>query len=150
MSIDFKTYQLDNILVKVDRATMSVGLEGREPLLDKDLINFVTQIDDKLKFKDGNQKYLLKKITHKYVPKELVDRPKKGFGVPIEKILSDSMPSLLEYYFSTDFIINQGIFNENEINRLMHNYSIGNNLLFPKIWNLLIFQMWYSYWFIQK
>ena len=69
----------------------------------------------------------MKKITHKYVPKELVDRPKKGFGVPIEKILSDSMPSLLEYYFSTDFIINQGIFNENEINLSRAKHEINTS-----------------------
>lgn len=146
MAIDFKTYQLDDILVKVDRATMSVGLEGREPLLDINLINFITQVDDKLKFKNGSQKYLLKSIAHKYITKDLLDRPKKGFGAPIEKLLATSMPSLLENYFSQEFILNQGIFNENEINSLLNKYRKGNTLLFPKIWNLLTFQIWYGYW----
>ena len=79
LAVDYKTYMVDDVLTKVDRATMSASLEGREPLLDYRLIEFVAQLPSELKYKNGIKKYLLKEITHKYLPKKLMDRKKNGF-----------------------------------------------------------------------
>jgi len=91
MAIDYKTYQLDDILTKVDRATMSVSLEGREPLLDHRIIEFVATLPSSFKIKDGNKKYILKSIVHDYIPKELMDRPKMGFSIPLNEWFGDEL-----------------------------------------------------------
>lgn len=100
MAIDYKTYQLDDILTKVDRATMSVSLEGREPLLDYRVIDFVARLDPSLKINNGNKKYLLKQITHKYLPKEIMNRPKMGFGVPMFDWFKAELKDYLMTYLS--------------------------------------------------
>jgi len=97
LAIDYKTYMTDDILTKIDRATMSVSLEGREPLLDFRIIEFAAQLPSHYKYKNGNKKHILKEITHKYLPKEMMDRPKMGFGVPIYEWFKDE----LKEYFLT-------------------------------------------------
>lgn len=87
MAYDYKTYLLDDILPKVDRATMSVSLEGREPLLDHRLIEFAAQLPENYKINNGVKKYILREITHNYVPKEMMERKKMGFAVPVKKWL---------------------------------------------------------------
>mgnify|MGYP003340789712 CR=1 FL=1 len=83
MAIDYKTYMLDDILQKVDRATMTASLEGREPFLDQDIIEFAARIPSAYKMHNGTKKYILREIVHRYVPKEMMERPKMGFGIPI-------------------------------------------------------------------
>ncbi len=100
LAIDYSTYMRDDILTKVDRATMSVSLEGREPLLDNSIIEFIAQVDSKIKYKNGIKKYILKEITHQYIPKELMDRPKKGFGIPIFEWFKDDLKEYIDYYLS--------------------------------------------------
>ncbi|MBK9525452.1 MAG: asparagine synthase (glutamine-hydrolyzing) [Bacteroidetes bacterium] len=81
---EYKTYLSDDILHKVDRATMSVGLEGREPFLDHRILEYVAQLPSEYKMNDHAQKILLKKIVHKYIPESIMDRPKMGFGIPLQ------------------------------------------------------------------
>lgn len=146
MAIDFKTYQLDDILTKVDRATMSVGLEGREPLLDYRLIEYVARLDPSLKIRGGNKKYLLKKITHKYLPKEIMDRPKMGFSVPIVEWFSDELKHFLDHYFDPIMLERQGLFDVASLLRLKTDYLSGNINNVNKLWLVLMFQMWYEKW----
>jgi asparagine synthase (glutamine-hydrolysing) len=146
MAIDFKTYQLDNILTKVDRATMSVGLEGREPLLDYRLIEYIARIDSALKINQGNKKYLLKQIAHKYLPKEIMDRPKMGFSVPIIELFRNELKHYLEYYLNPELLEKQGLFNTKKITIMKTQYLNGQNHLFEKLWIILVFQMWYERW----
>lgn len=146
MAIDFKTYQLDDILTKVDRATMSVSLEGREPLLDHRLIEFVARLDSSLKIHCGNKKYLLKQITHKYLPKELMDRPKMGFGVPIVEWFSDELKHYLDYYFDPSLLEKQGLFNVDLLIKMKEQYLGGRKHYMRKLWTILVFQMWYERW----
>src|SRR5690606_6969573 len=91
MAIDYQTYLLDDILQKVDRATMSVSLEGREPFLDHRIIEWAAQLPMEYKYNNGNKKFILKEIVHKYIPKEIMDRPKMGFGIPVEKWLQKEL-----------------------------------------------------------
>lgn len=146
LAIDYKTYQLDDILTKVDRATMSVSLEGREPLLDYRIIDFVAKLDPKLKINNGNKKYLLKQITHKYLPKEIMDRPKMGFGVPIIKWFGEELSDYLDYYLSKKYLENQGIFNEEFVSQELSYYKTNINHGITRLWYLLTFQMWYEKW----
>lgn len=146
MAIDFKTYQLDDILVKVDRATMSVSLEGREPLLDYRLIEYVARLDPSLKINNGNKKYLLKQITHKYLPKEIMDRPKMGFSVPIIEWFSDELKHYLDHYFDRTLLEKQGLFNVNQLTKMKNQFLAGKKHNIGKLWTVLVFQLWYERW----
>jgi asparagine synthase (glutamine-hydrolysing) len=146
LAIDYKTYMVDDILTKVDRATMSVSLEGREPLLDYRLIEFVSQLPSNLKYKDGDKKWLLKQITHKYLPKEMMDRPKKGFGVPLTEWFRDELKEYFMIYLDEKRIEKEGLFNPKEIVKLRDSYLSGNKENVQKLWFLLMFEMWYEKW----
>ena len=146
LAIDYKTYMVDDILTKVDRATMSVSLEGREPLLDYRLIEFVSQLPSNLKYKDGDKKWLLKQITHKYLPKEMMDRPKQGFGVPLTEWFRDELKEYFMIYLDEKRIEKEGLFNPKEIVKLRDSYLSGNKENVQKLWFLLMFEMWYEKW----
>lgn len=146
MAIDYKTYQSDNILTKVDRATMAVSLEGREPLLDYRLIEFLARLEPTLKINDGNKKFLLKKITHKYLPIEIMNRPKMGFSVPIIDWFSDELKHYLDHYLDPDLLDKQGLFNVKQLIKIKNDYLAGQKQYIGKLWTLLVFQMWYERW----
>jgi asparagine synthase (glutamine-hydrolysing) len=146
LAVDYKTYMSDNILTKVDRATMSVSLEGREPLLDQNIIEFLAQVDPKIKYKNRNKKYILKEITHKYLPKKLMDRPKKGFSVPIFEWFKDELKEYVLYYLDKDRIDKEGIFNSDVVIYKRNQYLDGTLQDINEIWYLLVFEMWYEKW----
>jgi asparagine synthase (glutamine-hydrolysing) len=144
--MDYQTYLLDDILQKVDRASMSVSLESREPLLDHRLIEYVAQLPDNLKFREGSKKWLLKEIVHQYIPKSVMDRPKMGFAIPIESWLKNELRDLLETYLSEDRINATGIFHWKEIERLKNDFLSGRKEFGVKIWYLLSYLMWFEKW----
>ncbi len=144
--VDFKTYLCDDILTKVDRATMAAGLEGRDPFLDQNIIEYVAKLPIKFKYRNGESKYILRKILYEYVPKELLERPKQGFGIPIHKWLRDDSQGLLKYYLSYSQIKEQGIFNEEYVQKCLKDYLQGKSNNSHKIWFLLVFQLWYEKW----
>jgi asparagine synthase (glutamine-hydrolysing) len=146
MLLDLKTYLPDDVLTKVDRATMSVSLEGREPLLDYRLIEYSFNLPHNLKYNSGEKKYLLKKLTHKYLPEKLMKRPKMGFGIPIYKWLRNEFKYLLDEYLSEKFIKDQNIFNYSEVSLLQKQFQQETSSeFFPRmIWHLLVFQIWYT------
>ena len=146
LALDYKTYMVDDILVKVDRATMSVGLEGREPLLDHRIIEFVAQLPSELKYKNGTKKYLLKTIAHKYIPKELLDRPKTGFGLPVYEWLKTDMKDLLFNYINEDQLSKHDFINAGKALELRDEFIAGKNNNETQIWLLLMFQMWWNRW----
>lgn len=145
-AMDYQTYLLDDILQKVDRASMSVSLESREPLLDHRLIEYVAQLPDELKFRDGSKKWLLKEIVHQYIPKSVMDRPKMGFAIPIESWLKNELRDLLETYLSEEKITETGFFNWKEIEKLKRSFLAGRKEFGVKIWYLLSYLMWYEKW----
>lgn len=145
-AIDYKTYLPNDILAKVDRASMSTSLEAREPLLDHHLLEFVAQLPEKLKIKNGNKKYLLKQIVHDYVPKELMDRPKMGFGVPVSDWLRHDLKYYTEEYMSAKDFAKHGLFKLQEIDYIMKRFFDGDKNFDGLFWYLLMFQMWYKKW----
>ncbi len=146
MAMDYKTYLLDDILQKVDRASMSTSLESREPLLDHRLLEFVAQLPDHFKFRDGEKKWLLKEIVHQYVPKHEMDRPKMGFAIPIESWLAAELRPQVEYFLSEEVIREQGLFAWEPIRKLKADFFQGKREYGVKIWYLLSFQMWHTRW----
>ncbi len=146
MAIDYQTYLLDDILQKVDRATMSVSLEGREPFLDQHVIEWSAQLPMGYKYNNGNKKFIIKEIVHKYIPHNMMDRPKMGFGIPIADWLQDDLKNFVDQYFDEGFILKQGIFNNHEIQRIKRSFYQGRVERAEKIWYLLMFQMWYDKW----
>lgn len=146
LAIDYKTYMLDDILTKVDRATMSVSLEGREPLLDHRLIEYIATLPADFKLRNGQKKYLLKKITHRYIPNAIMDRPKKGFGVPITTWFRDELKDYLMRYLDHSLLQQQGIFNAEAVVSLRDKYLDGASENGQKLWSLLMFQLWYEKW----
>jgi asparagine synthase (glutamine-hydrolysing) len=143
---DMVTYLPNDILTKVDRASMSVSLEARVPILDHRIVEFSFKVPHHLKYNNGNQKYLLKTLAYKYIPKSILDRPKKGFAIPIVKWMKSDLHYLIDIYLSDNYLIKQQIFNPFTIRKLVHKFSskeksssTGNY-----IWNILMFQLWYE------
>ena len=146
MAMDYQTYLLDDILQKVDRATMSVGLEGREPFLDQHVIEWAAQLPMEYKYNKGNKKFIIKQIVHQHIPAAMMDRPKMGFGIPIADWLQKDLKPFVDQYFDEAFIAKQNIFNNSEIQRIKRSFYEGKVERAEKIWYLLMFQMWYDKW----
>ncbi len=146
MAIDYITYLTDNTLVKVDRASMSSSLEAREPLLDHRLVEFLARVPVEIKYKNSEKKYLLKKILYKYVPKELMERPKSGFRPPLYKWLREDLGFLIEIYLDESLLISSEIFDIDSVNRLKKDLKDGKNININLLWAIVVFQMWYVKW----
>jgi asparagine synthase (glutamine-hydrolysing) len=146
VGIDFNYYLPDDILTKVDRSTMSASLEGREPLLDHRLVEYAVQLPFSYKYDNFQLKKILKDITHEVVPKELMDRPKAGFSVPIFHWLRNDLRFLLDEYLSEFQLKKSGLLNVNSIQLIVEGFKSGKFYYNPLIWRLLMFQMWYARW----
>lgn len=146
MAVDYQTYLADDILQKVDRATMSTSLEGREPFLDQDIIEFAAQLPPEYKYHKGIKKHILKEIVYKYLPREMMDRPKTGFGIPIVDWLRNELRPLVEEYFAPAFLKQQGLFREEAVKQLKDRFFSGRKDQHLRVWYLLMFQMWYRKW----
>lgn len=148
LALDYKTYMVDDILTKVDRATMSVSLEGREPLLDYRIIEYAARLPISYKMRGNTKKYLLKEIVHRHIPKEMMERPKMGFGVPLVNWFRTELKSYLDTYLNSERIHKQGIFDSEFVNKMVIEYQEGKNDDFELIWFLLMFQLWYDQWMV--
>jgi asparagine synthase (glutamine-hydrolysing) len=148
LAVDYITYLPDDILTKVDRATMSVSLEGREPLLDHRILEWMAQIPGSAKIKNGTKKYILKEIVHKYIPEEIMDRPKMGFGVPIEDWFKKDLKDYFETYLGEGALKKHNLFNIDFIQKKKAWYYTGkaNKNVVAQLWFILMFQMWYEKW----
>lgn len=152
LAVDYKTYMIDDILCKVDRATMSVSLEGREPLLDHRLAEFLATVPGSLKTKNNIPKYLLKQIVHKYIPKGMMDRKKMGFGVPVIYWFKNELKDYFLHYINKERLEKDGIINADFAVKIRDQYLYKNNsqyqteMLFNKLWYILMFEMWKEKW----
>lgn len=146
LAMDYKTYMVDDILVKVDRAAMSTSLEGREPLLDHRLVEWVAQLPPEYKMKGIEKKFLLKEIVHDYLPKNMMDRPKMGFGVPVFHWLRGELKFYADEYMSESAFAQHGLFKKEGIRHIMDRFFAGDKNYNSLFWYLLMFQMWYKRW----
>jgi asparagine synthase (glutamine-hydrolysing) len=146
MAVDYQTYMVDDILQKVDRATMSTSLEGREPFLDQDIIKWAAQLPSDYKYHKGQKKYILKQIVYRHIPREIMERPKMGFAIPLETWLSNELKPLVLEHLSEQKLKAHGIFNEPKVKNLCKEFFNGRREKYLKIWHLLMFQMWYDKW----
>ena len=143
---DSINYLPNDILHKVDRATMAVGLEGREPFLDHDLFEFLAQVPDHYKCDGKDTKILLKHIAHDLLPPALMQGPKKGFAIPIAAWMREYLKSELLDFIEPRFIKEQGIFKGPELEREVRSFINGNDSNSLFIWYYFSFQSWYNQW----
>jgi len=139
---DFNHYLKDDLLVKVDRASMQYSLESRVPLLDYRLVAFAYNIAPELKMKAGKLKYLLKQVLCDYVPKEIFDRPKWGFSIPLAKWLKSDLKYLLDQYTSEAIITKYNVVNFAVVNKLKEQYLNGTDYLFNRLWLIIVLHWW--------
>ena len=145
LDFDLNNYLPNDLLLKSDRITMYYGIDNRDALLKTDLVNFLKFTDEKWFIKNGNLKYLLKSITHQYIPEKLMDRPKKGFSIPIEEWMSTIYKPYLEEYLSLEQLNKHHFFDITEVFKLKNSfYTSPNGNGARKLWLLLQFQMWYN------
>jgi len=143
---DLHNYLPSDVLTKVDRATMAVSIEGREPLLDHRLVEFAFSLPFDLRRGALGTKHLLRKVLYRHVPQALLDRPKRGFSVPVRKWLGGEMKDLLDQYLNPSRISQQGLLNPREVALIVKRFRAGDVLSTDKIWLLLAFQMWHERW----
>ncbi len=142
MYLDMVTYLPDDILVKVDRATMGVSLEARAPFLDHRVAEFAWKIPLSLKIRDGQGKWLLRQVLYQYVPRTLVERPKAGFAVPLDSWLRGPLREWAETLLANDRLEREGFFNPAPIRKKWLEHLSGQYNWQYQLWDVLMFQAW--------
>ena len=151
MLLDMDTYLPGDILCKVDRAAMKYALETRCPILDTQVMEFAFSIPHAFKYQAGNKKRILKDIAYEYIPRELLDRPKKGFGVPLDRWLRGALRERLIDMTQASFLRRQGLFEAEYTESFVRQYlergdaGSGTGANYSRmIWALFVFQCWYQ------
>jgi asparagine synthase (glutamine-hydrolysing) len=147
---DLRHYLPDDILTKVDRTTMAVGLEGREPLLDHRVVDFALRLPLRLRRGPLGTKHLLRRILYRYVPRALLERPKKGFSIPLSRWLRGELSGLIDEHLSPGRVSSAGILDPREVQRAVMRFRQGgpkrDRVDLQKLWLLLAFEMWRKRW----
>lgn len=144
--MDMATYLPDDILTKVDRAAMAVSLETRAPFLDHEVVEFSQRLPMHLRIKNGQSKYALRQILYKYVPRELIERPKMGFGIPIDSWLRGPLRDWAEELLAEKRLERDGFLQPEPIRRTWKDHLSGKKDNQYRIWNILVFQSWIDHW----
>ena len=142
--LDLNTYLPDDILVKVDRASMAFGLEARIPLLDHRVVEYAACIPEALKERDGASKWPLRQILSRHIPPRLTERPKKGFSTPMVRWLRGPLREWADEQLAENRIRREGFFDTTELRRLWNQHQQGRRDRAYMLWGVLMFQAWYQ------
>ncbi len=145
MLLDMLTYLPEDILTKVDRASMRCSLEARAPLLDYKVVEYSFRLPHTYKCHRGEKKYILKDIAYDYIPKSKLDRPKQGFAVPIQTWLKNPLKEQLLYFANQTAIERQGIFDYSVLRKVIKTFE-SQGLNSEVVWSFFVFQMWYDHY----
>jgi asparagine synthase (glutamine-hydrolysing) len=140
------TYLPEDILTKVDRASMACGLEVRAPFLDAELVDWVQTLPASFKLGRGQTKRLLKRAAAPRLPASILERPKQGFGIPVARWLRGPLAPLVEQFLGRDRLERQGIFRPEPVGRLVAEHRAGIRNHRKPLWTLLMFQLWHDRW----
>jgi asparagine synthase (glutamine-hydrolysing) len=143
MAFDFETYLPDDCLTKVDRMSMAHSIESRVPLLDHHVIEFAASLPPSLKIQADRRKYLLKALAFRLLPREMLDRPKQGFGVPIGHWFRGSLRDAFGDILQSSRTRQRGYFDQPFVDRVLHEHLSGKRDHSLRLWQLLIFELWH-------
>jgi asparagine synthase (glutamine-hydrolysing) len=115
-------------------------------MLDHRLLEFLATVPAALKVKEQTNKYILKTIVHKYIPKSMMDRPKRPFIAPLQEWFKDDLREQMQYYLAPERLQRSGLFNASHVQELLKKYLDGGRVSHQKLWNILVFQLWYDRW----
>jgi asparagine synthase (glutamine-hydrolysing) len=146
MLIDTLTYLPDDIMVKVDRASMAYSLEARAPLMDYRIMEFAASLPLSFKLEGPRGKRILRDVLYRYVPRELVDRPKIGFGVPIDSWLRGPLRDWAETLLATRNIDGSGVFRSEPVRKAWAEHLSGTQQRQYLLWDVLMFESWLNTW----
>jgi asparagine synthase (glutamine-hydrolysing) len=141
--VDVRTYLVDDIMTKVDRMSMAVSLESREPLLDHKLLEFAARVPTTLKLKNGRSKYLLRRLLERRVPQAIVDRPKHGFEAPTGEWLRGPLAPMVNALLLDGRLRSRGVFEEAEVARLWQEHRSGTHDHRHRLWSLVMLELWF-------
>lgn len=142
MALDGLTYLPDDILVKVDRAAMAVSLETRAPFLDRDVMEFAWRLPLHMKLRDGKGKWILRQLLDRYVPRDLIERPKMGFGIPLDEWLRGPLREWAGDLLAEDRLRREGYLHPEAITRTWNAHLRGQGSFGYRLWSVLMFQAW--------
>jgi asparagine synthase (glutamine-hydrolysing) len=141
--VDVHTYMVDDILTKVDRMSMAVSLEARDPLLDHRLLEFAATVPTSLKIKDGRGKYLLRRVLQRRIPSDILERRKHGFDAPIGHWLRGPLVPMADALLTDGRLDSRGVFDSREVARLWHDHRDGRADHQHRLWQLMMLELWF-------
>ena len=143
MAFDFETYLPEDCLTKVDRMSMAHSIESRVPLLDHRVVEFAASLPPSLKIQGNRRKHLLKELAFRHVPRELLDRPKQGFGIPIGTWFRGSLRETFGDVIGSSLTRQRAYFNQTFVRRILDEHVAGTRDHSLQLWQLLVFELWH-------
>jgi len=147
---DINNYLTNNLLYKMDSASMANSLEVRTPYLDYRLVEFSVNLPLRFKIRNGTQKWLMKKLLEKYIPHDLVYRKKWGFPAPVGDWLYKELRYMIDKWLSKEKIKNIGVLDEQTVQKILKEFLAGKKYHFKRVWSMIIFQMWYDKYMLKN